>query len=88
MNYVRMVVWPRGQQTEQGPSGPYRYILVGMVLSEKPIPAWEKKSADGISEQVIDGPVLELLSLEEAPTRDPKRRLGDAMSVLHSLDDI
>ena len=78
--YFKGVVWPR--ETQAGPSGPvYRYVVVGMVVTDTPIEEFHGKN-----EVFLDGPGQGIaLSLAGVNSRPPKFKLGDAASVLVSL---
>lgn len=88
--YLRCVVWPR-----QGVGGVkpvvgtkeggkvYRYAIVGMFVTDTPIDGIE-----GQNEIVIDGDVSIARQLSTAPQRRPQYRLGDAASVMVSLNEI
>jgi len=88
---IKIVVWPRGPQ--EGPDGKnYRYVVVGMVVTDQPLPNLEALlNGPGIGETVIEhttqvaqlGPLLDTL-----PLRSPNVVLGDATNVLLSLKRI
>jgi len=84
--YFKGVVWPRGAPLrEEGKPPNYRYVVVGMIVSDQPIP--ELEAID--HKTVLDGPVhgvLDLLSFVRQ--REAKLNLGDAVSVLLELEDL
>lgn len=81
--HLRAVVWPRqvNEPPMQGPAGPvYRYAVVGMLVTDHPIPA-----LDG-NEHVIDGPALDVaLALGSMRQVQPTHKVGDATDALLAL---
>lgn len=81
--YFRGVLWPR-QKTTQGDKTNYRYIIVGMLVTDKPL-----NLDEFINETVIDGEVFGLTNvIEGAKKREPKITIGDATDVLLNLEKI
>lgn len=80
--HFRGVIWPR--ESIQGPMGKlYRYPIVGMIVSDRPIEMFEDKN-----EIVLDGNVRGICDiLEAAPRGKVSYPLGTADSVLCSLED-
>lgn len=81
--HTKLVVWPRPPQA--GPEGPvYRYVVVGMVVSDQPIPEFE-----GRNEILLDGPSNGVLtSLSAVMEKTISHRVGDANSILTRLEDL
>jgi len=89
--HIKLAVWPRGPS--EGPEGKiYRYIVLGMIVTDEPLPNLEALlAAPSISETVLDySPVVPMLGylLDSAPQRPPRRTMGDASNVLLSLKEI
>lgn len=89
--HFRGVVWPRQNLTTppvRGPEGPvYRYAIVGMLVTDTPL-AFENKDPNTISEVVLDGSCPGVAGLLQMVRRGRAvYTLGDATSVLCSLDD-
>lgn len=86
--HFRGVVWPR-QQPEQDTNGNYRYVIVGMLITDKPIPDFD------YNELVLDG-TLNIFdgengisgNLQRLAKYDPAYPVGDASDVLLNLNDI
>lgn len=81
--HFRGVVWPRGADKQDKEGKPvYRYAIVGVLVTDKPIEALV-----GVNELLIDGEAHDLVMLlESAQYRKPKMLTGDASNVLLSLD--
>ena len=81
--HLRCVLWPHGHR--EGPNGKvYRYAIVGMLVSDKPI-----REFNGKNELVLDGSAPGMAEvLVNLKRKTPLYRLGDASSVLCSLDTI
>lgn len=86
-SHFRGVVWPRKPQ--EGPSGKvYRYTVVGLLVTNEPIPELDGFT-DGISQTALAGRAPGLAeALADIPHGEVAHRLGDATSVLVSLDAI
>lgn len=90
--YFKGVVWPRESEDVQVKSGKrttvtrrvYRYVVVGMVVTDEPIEKFEGKN-EIVLDGPVDGMVEPLLSIK---SRKPEYILGDANSVLEGLNDI
>ena len=81
--YLRAVLWPRGK-VQEGKAVNYRYVIIGMLVTDQPI-----LNLEGENELVIDSACQGLATfLDTTPNRAPKITLGDATSVLLSLDNI
>lgn len=72
--HFRGVVWPREPQ-----DGKYRYVVVGMLVTDKPIPELEANQI------VLDGHAAGMAEAVGAIMQKPSDFRGDANSVLHSL---
>jgi hypothetical protein len=84
MEYARLVVWPREAKTGKNGKPIYRYPVVGMIVTDKPI-----QSLEGKNEVLIDGQVFGMAAaLDAANQRQPKLRLSTADGVLTGLDEI
>lgn len=75
--YFKGIVWPRND----GPL--HRYVVVGMIVSEKPIPEFEGKN-----EVLIDGPGYGMSNLMSSIRHRESNFGGDAVNVLLSLKDM
>lgn len=81
-SHWKTVVWPKGKLEQDKKPDVYRYILIGMLITEKPIEALE-----GLNERVVEGDGTEvILALESNKKRKPNVRLGDATDVLLNFD--
>lgn len=87
--FFKGVVWPR--QTDKcepltGPDGPiYRYAIVGMLVTEEPIDAWDENTV------VLCGPafgVADMLSMLHKGWAPPHVANSDATGVMLSLKEI
>jgi len=79
--HIKAIVWPRSPQ--KGPEGPvYRYVVVGMVVSDQPIPEFE-----GRNQILLDGSTRVLLELSTVQSRTSTFR-GDACDVLTDLEQL
>jgi hypothetical protein len=86
--HVKAVIWPRGPMDgkvkRKGKQPIYRYTVIGLIVTDEPIPEFEGKN-----EILLDGPVNELVEpLTKIKSRKPKIKVGDATSVLLELDII
>lgn len=81
--HFRGVIWPRGETPQPEPLKPvYRYIVVGMLITDKPV-----EGLEGKNELVVDGSAEGLAQiLQQLPVKQPRNRLGDATDVLLQLD--
>lgn len=86
IQYIKAVVWPHGPKEVKG-NKRYRYVVVGMIITENPI-----EELEGKNEIVLDGPVFGQPSVSDimmcAKMREPKIKLGDANDVLVGLGNI
>lgn len=79
--YLRCVVWDRTDKDK--PKKCYRYVIVGMLVTDEPIESLSK------NESVLDGMTFGLGDiLSEIRQVKPKIRIGDANSVLCSLESL
>ena len=85
----RGVVWPRENGKDADGKPTYRYVVVGMLVTDTPIPGLDP------NETVIDGVVERYVeelgiagALERAPKFEASLPLGDANNVLLSLEQI
>lgn len=82
--YLKAILWPRTPAEGKGATKSYRYVIVGMLVTDEPIAELE-----GENELVADGPVFCLAEvLREVRKRKAARRVGDANDVLLSLDEV
>jgi hypothetical protein len=82
--YFRGVIWPRKPTKNQTTSN-YRYIIVGMVVTDKPIEEFNG------NEFLLDGPVHGFgitNSLKGVEQKQPAFKIGTADQVLLMLDCI
>ncbi len=78
--YFKGVVWPRESSTgTEGPTN-YRYVVVGMLVTDHPLELVD--GAEIIIDSTVDG-MAEILT--SAKSRLPTRPLGDANMVLLRL---
>jgi hypothetical protein len=83
----RGVIWPRENPETVDGSAAYKYVVVGVLVSDTPINGLDP------NETVIDGVVVSASGgmtgmLSKAGKFHPAFKLGDANSVLHSLNEI
>lgn len=81
--HLKAIVWPR-PPTDEFPI--YRYAIVGMLVTGKPIASLEGKNRNGVSEFLIDGQVFgiaDLLDFAHKGTSDVNH--GDASNWLCAL---
>jgi hypothetical protein len=79
--HFRGVLWPR-QLPSEGPKENYRYVICGVLVTDKPLNLPEEFA----NESIIDGFAAIADGIEAVNKRAPKIPTGDALSVLHSLD--
>jgi len=86
--HVRAVVWPR--EPVEGPQGRiYRYAVVGLVVSDRPIEAFHNPDGSIRNEVVLDGDAPGITEALAAVRQvEPTRKIGDAVDALCSLDAI
>lgn len=84
----RGVVWPREESVDSAGKPVYRYVVVGMLVTDTPIEGLDP------NETIIDGAMTRHVAemgmagaLERAPKFKASRPLGDSNSVLLSLAD-
>lgn len=78
--YFRGVIWPKDPVVENDKTN-YRYLIVGLLVTDKPIPEFE-----GANEICLDGNAYGLSdSLPMIRKTTANYKLGDASSVLTSL---
>lgn len=87
--HFRGVIWPRGEQPDAQGKPTYRYVVVGMLVTDEPIPGLDP------NETVVDGGLRRYVdelgmagALGQLPKFSASRPLGDASDVLLSLEDI
>lgn len=87
--HFRGVVWNREQGLDASAKPVYRYLVVGMLVTDTPIEGLDQ------NETVIDGVMPRYVremgmagSLERASKFHPAQKLGDATNVLLSLETI
>lgn len=84
--YLKAIVWPR-PPTEKIPH--HRYVIVGMLVTNKPIQSLEGLNRNGISEFLIDGPVYGIADLLDCAHKGtPDVQQGEAGNWLVALDDV
>jgi hypothetical protein len=81
-SFVKCVIWPKEPRGDAN-----RYVVVGMIVTSKPIARLEKKNKEGITEWIGEGILLDNF-LETIPVRSSRIRTGDATDVLLSLTDL
>lgn len=89
-DHFKGVVWPHGSKAQgKGKPPVYRYVVVGILVTDTPIPSLEGPNTHGLSEFILDDQLQGEFAalLERAAKRAPKIRLGDASEVLVSLGD-
>jgi hypothetical protein len=74
--HFRGVVWPR-----EAVKGQYRYVVIGMLVTDEPIPELE---ADQI---VLDGNAAGMKDSLAVIRQVPSDFRGDANAVLHALSE-
>jgi hypothetical protein len=81
----RGVVWPRPPK-----DGKHRYVVIGMVVTDSPIEAFEDKSKLGFSEIELDGPTFGYLSDTLSPLgqKEVNRNIGCTSELLASLNEL
>lgn len=89
-SHFRGVVWPKqgtlDKQPIAGPSGRklYRYVVVGMVVSDEPL-----ENVEGKSEILLDGHAAGMAeAISTIRQTKPSFLLGDAEQVLLVLENI
>jgi hypothetical protein len=87
--YLKCVLWPRVPLKEEGKATNYRYVIVGMLITDQPL---QLPEVSRVTEVVIDGKTFGLSDLLElaakAHGRAPTQIIGDATDVLLSLGEI
>lgn len=82
--FFKGIVWPRGKiqedDTEVITKINYRYVIIGMLITDKPIESFENKN-----EIVIEGASYDAINLEYLPQRPSNIKVGDASDVLLNL---
>ncbi len=86
--HVRAAIWPR--PPVEGPKGPvHRYVIVGIVATDRPIAAFHNPDGSIRNELVLDGAAPGLADiLDHVRATVPDRPLGDAVDVLLNLETI
>lgn len=81
--HIKAVIWPKKPHVVDG-NNVYRYIIVGMLVTNAPL-----LGIEGNNEVVLDCEPADLAeTLEELPKRKSKIKLGDATHVLLSLEHL
>lgn len=81
---AKMVVWPRETVEDGNGTTVYRYVIIGIFASDKPI-----EKFNGVNEAVIEGHSAGMrYIIENLPDRKPNIRLGNAGQVMTNLDII
>lgn len=81
--HFKAVVWPRESVVTKDLKF-HRYVIVGMLITENPIPELEGKN-----EVLLDGQTFGLAdTLATIPQREPNHRVGDATDALLNLNDL
>ena len=82
--YIRAVIWPRSNV-----QGRYRYVITGVLVTDKPLFEGRDVNSRGVHEILVDGGCAGLArSLEAVRSRETKIIVGDATDVLLNLDEI
>lgn len=80
LQHFRGVVWPRDDQSDKGV---YRYVIVGMIVTNKPLEGLSK------NEIILDGHAAGIAeALQTIPQKNAKITTGDATNVLLNLSDL
>jgi hypothetical protein len=87
-NMTKLVVWPR-QKDDEVTSGPYRYTVIGMVITDTPIPGLNRNAVlcyggDASTPAVVEA----LVGLSKGSPSPAWIVNSDASNVLCSLHDI
>ena len=83
--HLKAVVWPR-PPTKEIPQ--YRYVIVGILVTDKPIRSLEGKNKRGIEEFLVDGQVFGIADLLDFVHKGtPNINHGDASNWLCNLSD-
>lgn len=79
------MIWPRGKE---GLTGLHRYAVVGLLLTDRPIPEHDTPTF-GPNQTMVEGRCFGLADvLASIPQTQAPRRLGTADSVLTNLGDL
>jgi hypothetical protein len=81
--YFRGVLWPHGKIEKDGKVN-YKYVICGVLVTDKPLDLPKEFE----NESIIDGFAAIADGIEAANKRAPKITVGDALNVLHSLEDL
>jgi len=84
--HLKAVIWPR-PPTKEIPQ--YRYVIVGILVTEKPIQSLEGKNKHGIEEFLLDGQVFGIADLLDFVHKGtPDIQHGEASNWLCALDEV
>jgi len=86
--HFRGVIWPRGEAKQKDLPKVYRYMVIGLLVTDEPI-----EGIEGKNEIVVDGPKNPLSAamsdvLQGLKQKKPAFKLGDANQVLTNLEYI
>jgi hypothetical protein len=83
--HLKAIVWPRSA-TKEIPQ--YRYVIVGILVTESPIESLEGKNKHGIQEFLLDGQVFGMADLLDYVHKGtPNVNHGEASNWLCGLSD-
>lgn len=87
--YFRGVIWPRGKAKDKRKIN-YRYIVVGMLVTDEPIDNIEGVlNAEGISQNFLDGTIIGMAdAISNVTQRETNYMVGDANHVLTDLEHL
>jgi hypothetical protein len=81
--HLRAVIWPRGKKEQEGKPPAYRYMIVGVLVTDEPIAGLDK------NQYVINQRTFGLKDqLESMQPIETDLRLGDANQALAKLKDL
>jgi hypothetical protein len=82
--YFKGIIWPRGPAPTPVGGKLYRYTVIGMVITDKPLPDLEGKN-----EVLLEGHAAGIAeAIDSIPQRDPAYRVGTADSILLNLKNL
>lgn len=83
--HFKAIIWPKEPKVNKNNNIKcYRYIIVGMIVTDKPLEKFEGKNEiflDGESSQLAE-------AFQTINNREPKMKVGDATDVILSLNEL